>query len=109
MRQILFEVFISKLKNALFRESTKFYFLNFFSVLTFKTIDTQMLSWSVFFKTHTKTLLTAKNEQNGVFMVNNFFFVRFKSTDKKNICVSIVLKVKSEPKHKDTNIWGVFL
>ena len=105
----MFKVFISKLKNALFRESPKFYFLNFFSVLTFKTIDTQMLSWSVFFKTHTKTLLTAKNEQNGVFMVNNFFFVRFKSTDKKNICVSIVLKVKSEPKHKDKNVWGVFL
>ena len=36
--EIFFTVFISKLKNALFWGST-----NFFSVLAFKTIDTQML------------------------------------------------------------------
>ena len=41
--------------------------LNFFSVLAFKTIDTQMLFWTVFLKTHKKPLFTAKNGQNGVF------------------------------------------
>ena len=53
-----FQVFISELKNALFRGSTKYFF--FLSVLAFKTIGTQMLFWSVFLKTH-------KNGQNGVF------------------------------------------
>ena len=43
------------------------FFLNFFSVLAFKTIDTQILIWSVFFEMHKKTLLTAENGQNGVF------------------------------------------
>ena len=43
-------------------------FFQFFSssVLAFKTIDTQMLFLTVFFKTHKKMLLTAKNSQNGV-------------------------------------------
>ena len=36
-------------------------------VLALKTLDAQMLFWSVFLKTQKKTLLTAKNGQNGVF------------------------------------------
>ena len=48
-------------------------FSKFFPVLAFKTIDTQMLFWSVFFKLHKKPLLTAKNCQNLVFDSNNFF------------------------------------
>ena len=43
-------------------------FLNFvFSVLALKTVDTQMVFWSIFFKLHFKKLLTAKNGQNGIF------------------------------------------
>ena len=45
----------------------QFLFLILFSVLAFKTIDTQMLFWSVFLKTHKKPLLTIQNGQNGVF------------------------------------------
>ena len=45
------------------------------SSLPFKTIDTQMLIWSVFLKTHKKPLLlTAKNDQNGVFDGQSLFF-----------------------------------
>ena len=40
---------------------------NFFSVLTFNTIESPMFFWSVFFKTQEKKLLTAKNGQNGIF------------------------------------------
>ena len=36
-------------------------------VLAIKTIDKNMIFWSVFWKTHKKTLLTANNGQNGVF------------------------------------------
>ena len=45
------------------------FFLNFFSVLAFKTIDTQTFFWLVqyFWKSTKKTLLTAKNSQNGIF------------------------------------------
>ena len=46
----------------------QFFFHNFFAVLAFKTIDTQIYSDQyLFFKTHKKTLLNAKNGQNGVF------------------------------------------
>ena len=44
-----------------------FFFLIFISVSAFKTIYTQMLFLSVFLKMHKKPLLTAKNDQNGVF------------------------------------------
>ena len=36
-------------------------------ILALKTVDTQMVFWSIFFKLHFKKLLTAKNGQNGVF------------------------------------------
>ena len=67
-----------------------------------------MLFWSVFLKTHKKQLLTAKNGQNGVFAVNNFFLCVFKNTDQKDICVSIVFKAESKPKHKENFFWGGF-
>ena len=62
--EIFFYSFYFKTQKCLFLGST-----NFFSVLAFKTleIDTQMLFWSIFFLTHRKPLLTAKDGQNGVF------------------------------------------
>ena len=39
---------------------------------------------------------------------NSFFLVRFKNTDQKDICASIVFKAESKPKHKEKKNWGVF-
>ena len=41
--------------------------------------------------------------------VNNFFLCIFKNTDQKNICVSIVLKGESKPKHKEKFCGGFSL
>ena len=61
----------------------------FFSVLAFKTIDTQMLFWSVLLKTHKKLLLTSKHSQNGVFDGQKLFLVRFqKYQPKDHLCVN---------------------
>ena len=49
-----------------------------------------MLFWSVFLKTHKKTLLTAKNSQNGIFE-------------------SFVFKAESKLKHEEKFCLGVFL
>ena len=51
MEKFFFTFVIPKLKNALFWGSTNFFFKFFFYVLAFKTTDTQMLFWSIFFKT----------------------------------------------------------
>ena len=80
MKKKLLMVFITKLKNALFGWSTDFLYL-IFSVLAFKTLYTQILFWSVFFKKFKKPLLTTKNGQNDV-------SVRFqKYWPKENLCV----------------------
>ena len=39
---------------------------------------------------------------------NSFFQCVFKNTDQKDICVSIVFKAKSKPKHKEKIIFGGF-
>ena len=54
-RKHFFKVSISKLENALFGGSTNF-FSSFFSVLALKTIDTQMLFWSVYLKSTKKVI-----------------------------------------------------
>ena len=63
---VFFKVFISKLKNALFWEVNTFCAI-FFSVLAFKTIDHKCYLDQYYLKRTKKTLLIAKNYQNGVF------------------------------------------
>ena len=43
------------------------FLFSIFSALALKTIDAQMLFWSIFLKMHNKKLITAKNGQNGIF------------------------------------------
>ena len=49
------------------QKSLKKYFFIFFFCFSFKTVDTQMLFWSIYFKMYKKKLITAKNGQTGVF------------------------------------------
>ena len=42
-------------------------------------------------------------------VVNNFFLCVFKNTEQNNICVFIVFKAESEPKHEEIFYLGVFL
>ena len=41
-------------------------------------------------------------------VVNNYFFGRFKNTNQKNICASIVFKAESKPKHEEKFFLVVF-
>ena len=83
------------------------HFFHFFSVLAFKTIDTQMLFWSVFLKTHKKTVINRQKLRKWLFWWSITFLCVFKNTDQKNIYASIVLKAESKPKHEE-NFFGVF-
>ena len=95
----MFKVFVSKLIWG----STNF-FEFFSSVFAFKTVDAQMLFWSIFFfKCTKKKLITVKNGQN------SFFFCVFKNTDQKDIGAYIVLKAESKQKPEENIFWGVFL
>ena len=90
-----------KKKNWLTPKNGKTKFSSYFSfVLALKTIHAQMLFWSVFLKTHKKTLVTTKNSQNGVFDSQELFLCVFKNTNQKNISASIVFKAESKPKHE---------
>ena len=104
MKTIFLRFLFQNSKMPFFGGQPIFFFL-FFSVLAFKTIDTQMLIWSVFLKSHKKPLLTAKNCQNGVWQSITFLCV-FKNTDQKNICASIVFKAESKLKHEENFFWG---
>ena len=54
---------------------------------SFKTIEAQMLFWSVFFKTQ-KKLLIAKNGQNSIFDGQYLFYVRFqKYRPEEHLCI----------------------
>ena len=100
MKKKYFYDFYFKLKNALFGGQSIF-FLNFFSLLSFKTIDTQMLFWSVFLKTHKKNVINRQKRPKWWFWRSIIFFCIFKNTDQKNICVSIVFKAESKLKHEE--------
>ena len=84
-----------------------FSFLIWF-VLALKTIDAQMLFWSVFLKTHKKTVINRQKRPKWRFWQSITFLCVFKNTDQKNICASIVFKAESKPKHKEKFLWGVF-
>ena len=86
-RKICFMVLISKLKNALFGGQPMF-FLIFFSVSAFKIIDTQLLFWSVFLKTHKKIVINRQIWSKWCFWWSITFFVRFqKYQPKDQLCV----------------------
>ena len=63
-----------------------------------KTIDAQMFFWSVFLKTYKKSYWLSKTPFWSFSVVNNGFLCIFKNTDRNNICVSCILKAKTEKK-----------
>ena len=58
-----FNGFYFKTQKSPFLEVKSIFFNNFFSVLAFKTIHTQMLFWSVFLKMHKKTVINRQKRQ----------------------------------------------
>ena len=71
-----------------------------------KTIDIQMFFWSVFLKMHKKGIDRQKRlfSDFGCFWrLIMVFLCVFTNTDQNNICVSIVLKAKTEKKIKKKN------
>ena len=107
MKKHFFTVFISKLKNALFGDQTIFFI--FLYVLAFKTIDKQMLFWSIFFKMHKKNVIKCKKRQKLRFWWSITFFLHFqKYRPKEHLCV-YCFKAESKPKHEKTNLGVGFL
>ena len=57
-----------------------------------------------------KSYSFSKTTKIAFLAVNHFFCVRFQNTKQNNICVFIVFKAKSEPKHEEKIFFlGVFL
>ena len=106
-KEIIFYGFYFKTQKCSFWGSTNFF--NFFSVLAFKTIDTQMLFWSVFLKTHKKPLLTAKNGQNGVFDGHSLFLRFQKYWPKEHLCVYCFFNLNQSRNTKTIFFRGGFL
>ena len=68
-----------------------------------KTIDAQMSFWSVFLKTHKKKAISDQKRHFGCFwQLITFFLVHcINTTDKNNICVSIISKAKAKTKFQN--------
>ena len=63
------------------------------------TIDAQMFFWLVFFKTHKKIVIDHQKHHFGSFWrLIMVFLCVLNNIDQDNICVSIVLKAKTEKK-----------
>ena len=77
--------------------------------LALKTIDTQMLFWSVFFKMHSKKVNNRQKQPKWLYCrLIAIFQCIFKNTDKKDICASIVFKAESKLKHEEKTLFGGF-
>ena len=94
-------------KKGIFKFWSKNHKQNFSSYL--KIIDAQMLFWSVFLKTHKKTIIYRQKRPKWRFwQAITFYLCVFKNTDQKNICVFIVFKAESKPKQEEKNFVGGF-
>ena len=100
--------FLFQNSKMLFLGVNQFFFNFFSSVLSFKTIYTQMLFWSVFLKTHKKTVINRQKWPKWRFWLSiTFFLYVIKNTDQKNICAYIVFKAESKSKHREKIfLWG---
>ena len=108
MKKNFSTVFNSNLKNAFFGGSTNFFPI-FCSVLAFKTIEKQMLFWSILFEMHKKNVIKCKKRQKWRFWWSITFFLHFqKYRPKEHLCV-YCFKAESKPKHEKTNLGVGFL
>ena len=82
----------------------------FLFVLALKTIEAQILFWSVFLKKHKKRYQPPKTAKMAfLFDSQELFLCVFKNTDQKNICASIVFKDESKPKREEIKFFlGLF-
>ena len=84
-------------------------FHNFFLDLAFKTISTQMLFWSVFLKTHKKTIINHQKRPKWRFWQSITFLCVFKNTTKRTIVRLSFLKLNHSRNTKKKKFRGVFL
>ena len=66
-----------------------------------------MLFWSVFLKTHKKTLKATENGQNGIFDSNNFLCI-FKNTEQKTFVRVLFLELNQSRNTKKKFVRDVF-
>ena len=79
------------------KKTTRYFFSSCFGFDS-ATIDAQMLFWLVFLKTQKKVIDRQKRHFGCFWRLVTVFLCIFKNIDKNNICVSIVLKGKTEKK-----------
>ena len=82
------------------------FFPNFFLVLAFKTIDTQMLLWSVFLNMHKKTLLTPKQPKWRFWQSINFVCTFLKIPTKRTFVRLLFLKLNQNRNTKNIFLRG---
>ena len=88
----------------------KFFFQNLFSVLAFKTIDTQMLFWSIFFLTHQKTVINSQKQPKWRFWRSIILFCAFSKIPNKRTFVRLLfLKLNQSQNTKKTFFLAGFL
>ena len=100
--------FYFKTQKCSFLEVNQFFF-NFFSVLAFKTKDTQMLFWSVVLKTHKKTVMNRQKRPKWCFWRSITFFCAFSKIPTKRTFVHLLfLKLNQSRNTKKNHFWGDF-
>ena len=106
---LVLKFLISKFKNAHFWGSPNLFYIIFFLVLGFETIETQMLFRSVFLKMHEKKFINLQKWPKWCFwQLITFFWCIFKNTELNNNRVFIVCKAELKPKHEEKIFFGCF-
>ena len=101
-KENLFKSFYFKTWKCTFWGSTNF-FSSFFSHSALKTIDTQMLFWSIFLKTHKKSYKLPKTAKIAFLTVYNFFCAFSKIPIKRTFVRLLFLKL-----NQSQNLFGGF-
>ena len=109
MKKYFFNGFYFKTQKSPFLEVKTIFFNNFFSVLAFKTIHTQMLFWSVFLKMHKKTVINRQKRPKWCFWQSITFLCAFSKILTKRAFVRLLfLKLNQSQNIMKTFFWGVF-
>ena len=102
-----FNGFYFKTQKCPFLGVNQFFQIFFFSFSFWYNRHTNVIFISIF-ENAQKTVINRQKQLKWHFWQSIIFFCIFKNTDQKNICVTIVLKAESKPKHEETFLWGVF-
>ena len=80
----------------------------FFSFSFWNNRDTNVLLVSIFENAWKKVINFQKWPKWHFWQLITFFWCVFKNTEQDNICVFIVFKAESQPKHEEKNFCGFF-